>query len=229
VTGPGADERRIRHLLTARGVGYTPQKPPPPSGWWDELYDDAHTDHHPGPDGPPAPAPRLPDWRRGETADLRGEDPEELLPPAKATAPAAVDTVDPDEDDDRWTDATDPDDPAEQSPPDPRAPARASARRATAAYLAIAPRTRTLLYNSTAAGRGYELGLVPLIKGWIVTCGTDTGHISTALLLGTGLVIGAGHFVDRRTRHWWPPLAWACRIPLASALLALALYAPGTL
>jgi hypothetical protein len=31
---------------------------------------------------------------------------------------------------------------------------------------------------------------------------------------------------DRRTRHWWPGLAWAARIPLATAITALALWAP---
>jgi hypothetical protein len=34
------------------------------------------------------------------------------------------------------------------------------------------------------------------------------------------------HVWDRRTRHWWPGIAWAARIPLATALLALALWAP---
>lgn len=32
------------------------------------------------------------------------------------------------------------------------------------------------------------------------------------------------HLIDRRTRGWWPPLAWVMRIPLASAALAMALY-----
>jgi hypothetical protein len=31
---------------------------------------------------------------------------------------------------------------------------------------------------------------------------------------------------DRRTRHWWPGIAWAARIPLATAVLAVALWAP---
>lgn len=215
MTGPGADERRIRHLLTTRGVGYAPQKPPPPTGWWDALYDDAHTDHHPSPDTPHAPAPRLPDWRKGETSDLRGDDPDRPDEPAPAakTTPAAVE---PDEDDQQWTDI---DEPA----PTPRPGA---ARRAHAAYLDLPGRLQTAIYTGTAAAGGYTLGLVPLFESWITNCGTDTST-TAALILGSALVIATGTLIDRRTRHWWGPLPWLCRIPLASALLALALYAPG--
>jgi hypothetical protein len=74
-TDQGADERRIRHLLQARGVSYTPDTPPPAKGWWDRLYDD----EPPAPRAavPPSEPPRPPkvtaedtpgeprwDWRR---------------------------------------------------------------------------------------------------------------------------------------------------------------------
>ena len=36
-----------------------------------------------------------------------------------------------------------------------------------------------------------------------------------------------GAYASYRARGWWPPLAWTCRIPFSTALLALALYAPG--
>ncbi|MFC5144273.1 hypothetical protein [Streptomyces aureoversilis] len=91
---------------------------------------------------------------------------------------------------------------------------------------ALSPRTRAALYNLTAAGTGYGLGLAPLISHAI----TAVGHtsISGALTLGCGTCLATAHFWDRRTRHWWPGLAWVARIPLASAVLALALYAPAT-
>jgi hypothetical protein len=50
-TDPGADERRIRRALDARGVSYAPQPPAAPAGdWWDRLYDDE----------PPAPRAAVP-------------------------------------------------------------------------------------------------------------------------------------------------------------------------
>lgn len=219
----GADERRIRHLLAARGVGYAPQKPPPVAGWWDDLYDDAHDDHH-SPDRPPRAAPRLPDWRRGQTVDLRGPDPDEPQDSLKEPA-ADLDAKTDGDEPDNWEDVPDTHDPAAH--PTPRArPGRAAARRAQATYADLAPRTRWLLYNGTAASAGWGLGAVPLMSGWITACGHDTSTTG-ALALAVGLIATAGALIDRRTRHWWPPLAWACRIPLASALLALALYAPG--
>ncbi|MEC3994015.1 hypothetical protein VSR01_10840 [Actinacidiphila sp. DG2A-62] len=229
MTGPGGDERRIRQLLRARGVGYAPQEPPPAAGWWDELYDDAHDDHHPGPDGPPPVAPRLPDWRKGATvdlADLGGPDPErpDTAPePEKQPADEAV------EDDDagetgEWADVDEPDDTERPAPA--RGRRTPAARRAHAAYLELPARARAALYTGTAAGAGYWAGLAPLMQGWITDCGRHNGT-TAGVVLGAGLVLACGVLIDRRTRGWWGPLPWLCRIPLASALLALLLYAPG--
>lgn len=224
-TPPGADEARVRHLLAERGVSYAPQTPPPASGWWDALYDDDHDDHHHGPDQPPAAAPRLPDWRKGETADLHGPDPDppDSNPPVLAKEPVDDEPEEPDTDDD-WQDTDEPD-PA-QLPPTHRPRAATTARRAHTAYLELPARTRALLYTGSAAAAGYALGLVPLIHSWIAACGRDTSP-TAALILGGGIVLTCGVAIDRRTRGWWGPLPWLCRIPLASALLALALYAPG--
>jgi|GEM_PF-6720587 len=240
VAEPGADERRIRQLLLQRGVG--PDAPPRPAraarpprtdaGWWDDLYDTTAGDTHARGAAPGrariAPS-RLPDWRTGETADLSGvvqDRPDDASPDPDTKPVTDPDTEDPAPD---WTPAADPDDPVERPPHRPANPARAGVRRASAAYLTLAPRTRVLLYNGTAAATGWALGLEPLMRGWITQCGHDTGHTSAALILGVGMTALIGHQVDRRTRHWWPPLAWVCRIPLASALLALGLYAPGTI
>ncbi|MFB7747669.1 hypothetical protein [Streptomyces sp. NPDC056132] len=90
---------------------------------------------------------------------------------------------------------------------------------------AISPGTRRLIFNGTAAGAGYWFGLTPRIVSWIEACGTATS-IGGALVLGAGICLVTAHFWDRRTRHWMPGLRWVARIPLMSAITALALYAP---
>lgn len=92
---------------------------------------------------------------------------------------------------------------------------------------ALSAGTRRLLANAGAAGAGYVLGLTPMFGTWIEECGRTTS-IGGALFLGGSMCLAIGHFWDRRTRHWYPGLAWAARIPLASAITALALYAPAS-
>ncbi|MFJ1839879.1 hypothetical protein ACIOJ9_39220 [Streptomyces sp. NPDC088175] len=92
---------------------------------------------------------------------------------------------------------------------------------------ALSPGTRRLLANAGAAGAGYGLGLVPMLGSWIEECARTTS-IGGGLILGGSICLALGHFWDRRTRHWNPGLAWAARIPLASAVTALALYAPAS-
>ncbi|MFD6415984.1 hypothetical protein [Streptomyces sp. NPDC060194] len=198
----GADERRVQHLLRARGVG-----PDAPDDWWDRLYDEE-------PDR--RSSPRMPDWWSTKRPAL-GET------PAPAPAPT-VTVVELDEDEEPpapsvW-----------QAQPDyyprPHAPAvigRVQAR-VHAAPAAISPRTRAGLYNASAAGAGWALGLYDQFAYALADLGSES--ISGAILLGAVGSLAIAHFWDRRTRHWWPPLAWACRIPLATALTALALWAP---
>jgi len=90
---------------------------------------------------------------------------------------------------------------------------------------ALSPRTRNFLYNASAAGAGWVLGLYHQLAHAIADCGRQTS-ISGALVLGVGMCLLIAHLWDRRTRHWWPGIAWVARIPLATALVALALYAP---
>ncbi|MFI9630952.1 hypothetical protein [Streptomyces sp. NPDC052042] len=92
---------------------------------------------------------------------------------------------------------------------------------------ALSAGTLRLLANAGAAGVGYWLGLVPLIGYAIEECGRTTS-IGGALTLGFGVVLFVAHVWDRKTRHWNPLLAWVARIPLASAITALALYAPAS-
>lgn len=102
------------------------------------------------------------------------------------------------------------------------------ARPSLAARPALSEGTKRLLYNVSAAGAGWYLGLGPTIGGWIESCGRETS-IGGALVLGGVICLGIAAFWDSRTRHWKPaPLAWITRIPLASAITALALYAPAS-
>lgn len=224
-TAPGADERRIRSLLKGRGVGYAPQPPDasapapaqPAGDWWADLYDGTHPDHHQIRQ-PPSMRDRLPNWRKGERADLVKPEPEA----DPEDEPAAEEQDDPE-----WVETTDPDDPATRRPGTPPNPRRASARRAQDAYASLDGRWRFLLYNGGAAAAGWALGLEPLLLSWINGCFHDTGHASTALIVGVGMVAAAGYGIDRRSRDWWGPLPWLMRIPLMSAILAVLLFAPG--
>ena len=90
---------------------------------------------------------------------------------------------------------------------------------------ALSPRTRAFLYNASAAGAGWLLGLYHQFAWAVSDCATEQG-IGAGLVLGIGGTALIAHVWDRRTRHWWPGIAWAARIPLATALLALALWAP---
>lgn len=108
--------------------------------------------------------------------------------------------------------------------PRPHMPA-AVTRTFDRAPAAISPRTRSFLYNASAAGAGWGLGLYHQFAGAIADCGQQTS-IGGALVLGVGGTLLIAHVWDRRTRHWWPGIAWIARIPLATAVLALALWAP---
>lgn len=209
---PGADERRARlNLLRALDGSRVTPAPPPPAGegkrtrdWLDEILDDRPA--------PPPAAPRLPNWRTRE--------------PLLDTGPQPADEPKLDADEDALGDETvdgweDVDEPAPA-----RRPLTPAARRAHAAYAGMPARVRVVAYTGSAAGLGWALGLEPLFSRWITACGHDTST-GGALALGAGLITVTAVLIDRRTRGWWPPLAWACRIPLASALLAVALYAPG--
>lgn len=291
-----AEEQRIRHFLRDLGVSHTPTIPE--DDWWSALYPDEPkgADDTPAGAAPdaPNPGPEESGWVRTLLRKTASG------PDSKTTTSTDTDPDRADEtaDDPDWAEATDPDDPTERPPYRPANPARRASRRATTAYLTLAPRTRALFYNGTAAAAGYAAGIVHTVTTYLTAPGhAATGCTATALaaggavlawkvsgaksitdalsvlpvptvvvrviaalgvaeagrrcaplavawlaghgsyaglspdqvgLLATGAsLVGGLLVVNRWTRRWWPPLAWACRIPLASVLLALALYAPG--
>lgn len=198
---PGADELRVRSILKQRGVG--------PAG-------------HPQPAVPPKPAARPRDW----LDDILDADdaPTNVKPGRALEKKNAPEQEEP---------AAEPEEqpggprPFEAQPdywPRPHMPAVVHRQRERA-EAAVSPGTRRLLYNASAAGTGWILGLYQQFAGALADCGTRYS-ISGALVLGAGGIALIAHVWDRRTRHWWPGIAWAARIPLATAVLALALWAP---
>lgn len=169
-----------------------------------------------GPDAEPPPMPPGPPpagfdpepapeawWSTEPKADEPGEDDSEDQPEA---ARPRVFVVQPD----YW--------------PQPHLPAAVHGIR-DRAPAALSPRTRAGLYNASAAGAGWGLGLYDQFASALRDCGQTEGT-GAALVLGIAASLLIAHVWDRRTRHWWPGIAWAARIPLATALLALALWAP---
>jgi hypothetical protein len=205
-TPVGEDERaardRLRKLLGEVPAARPPAIPPVPKqrprDWLDDILDS-----HPAPGPQPDPEPRR--WWNATPARTEAEpdeeQPDEDEQPAKGPVFA----------------------PQPGYYPQPHTPAfidRAQDR------VALSHRTRKGLYNASAAGTGWALGLYQPLSHAIADCGQQAGA-SGALVLGIGGCLLIAHTWDRYTRHWWPPLAWCARIPLATALLALALWAPG--
>lgn len=201
--------------------------------WWDRLYAEAETVA-----AEPAPPPRaaaghvrgrLPDWWAEKPVDLTAADPD-----VEDLADDAGEDVDADDAKDQDRSDTEP-----EADDDPESPTNSGwfvpqagywptpAMPALPAKAALSDGTKRLLYNITAAGTGYWLGPTQTIGSWIESCGRETS-IGGALVLGGGICLAIAMW-DRRTRHWQPGLlAWIARIPLASALTALALYAPAS-
>lgn len=232
---PEADELRIRSILQQRGVGPDAHEtaarrddpPADPDGWWDDLYSE-----QPEQEPERRPAPRLPPWWDKKPTDLThqtdGEPVEEEPETAETSTdpdpePAAEPDDDPAEDDEEQVDRPRTFEPKPDYWPHPHLPA-VLIHIPDRAEAAISHGTRNLLYNGTAAGAGWGLGLYGQFAGVLADCGATS--IGGGLVLGIGSTLLIAHVWDRRTRHWWPGIAWCARIPLATAILALALWAP---
>lgn len=175
--------------------------------WWDRLYDPSATD---------TAESRVPEWWR-TSVEEPGMERESTSEPE--SGPELV--AEPEPEPERWAPR-----------PEPREAARAAVRRGGESARGVAeglvqPRARWLLYSVPAAAAGWWSGLGAEMQGWLADCGRAYS-VSTALLLGFGVCAVTAMAVDARTRHWWPPLAWICHIPHATAVTALLLYAPGT-
>ncbi|MEC3995015.1 hypothetical protein VSR01_16340 [Actinacidiphila sp. DG2A-62] len=96
-------------------------------------------------------------------------------------------------------------------------------------YLPMAQVTRPIV---TAVAAEIARRLAPVAVAYPDRYGTRYGldaHAVSLLLTCGGLAFGLWWLIDRRTvaANWWWGARWLARIPLASVVLATALYAPG--
>jgi hypothetical protein len=85
---------------------------------------------------------------------------------------------------------------------------------------------------AATAAAGFAAGYAPAVVVWLARYGTSWGvgpDDVSLLLTAVGVCGGLYLLIDQPiSRHRWrQPFLWVSRIPLASAVLALALYAPG--
>ncbi|MER7395471.1 hypothetical protein ABT381_08140 [Streptomyces sp. NPDC000151] len=197
--------------------------------WWDRLY--ADEDQVPAEDPAPlrvaVPADRLPDWWADKPVHLGPE--EDTEPEPEDTDPDEVDE-EPEELEETHGQEHDADgsDGIAAPVPAPKAPAADSFWRGWAPAGAVGmqllhpSRGRRLIYNASAAALGWGLHLDDPVQQLVAYVGREFSD-TAVLILSAALVVAVGVLIDHKTRHWWPPLAWICRIPLATTLLALAL------
>lgn len=199
-------------MSAPQNVPPPPNYPPsasPSDAWWDALYDEPHAQEATG---------RLLNWwsrKPGPTTptELSAAEGDEPSADGEAAPPTEADeTARP-----TWFQ------PAPDYYPRPHVPALPEVR----APVAFSEKSKAGLYNAAAAGAGWGLGLLDLLRGWITECGAEFS-VGGALVLGVGGCLAIAHVWDRRTRLWWNGIAWAARIPLATAVLAVALYAPAS-
>ena len=240
MTPPDANERLTRRILGGLGVRPVGHQDP-------NAGDPGQTTT--APTVPTQRANRLPPWWEAKkpVADTNRQaptaatgDPADAVPPKPSTpardwlddildsnpapaAPAAETDKDPDQAEDEPEDKPRTFEPQPDYWPRPHLPATLT-HIPDRAEAAISHGTRRLLYNATAAGAGWGLGLYEQFAHVIADCGTTS--IGAALVVSTSSIALIAHVWDRRTRHWWPGIAWCARIPLATAILALALWAP---
>ncbi|MFI2215136.1 hypothetical protein [Streptomyces sp. NPDC020141] len=213
---------------------------PQTDDWWDRLYAEADTVSAAKSAPPPRAVVgrvrgRLPDWWEKKSEDLPEAD-QQLADDDAQDDDHVVEPGDDEpvtEEEESADDGDTPESSTEKTeegsdgrwfrppPPDywpslPDLPARPT----------ISDRTRRLLYNVGAGVVGYIYGPTDTFGRWIESCGRDYS-ISGALVLGAGLCAVTAIW-DSRTRHWRAGLHWFARIPLASAITALALYAPAS-
>jgi hypothetical protein len=117
----------------------------------------------------------------------------------------------------------------------PRDPVRPSIAEAVSDLIPTDPvhlrRIHRVAYNAAAAAAGWMLG----VAGWIGQGLADAGshRVADGVWTGVGMVLLTA-VAELRTHGWRDPgkhfavraAGWCARIPLASALLALALYGP---
>ncbi|MFD3517729.1 hypothetical protein [Streptomyces sp. NPDC058657] len=254
-TAPGTaeldpDERRIRNMLRRRVDGSEPLPQQPALKMWMIPAPPAHPPAVPTPTAVPDPeqptdgaaAPRggarLPDWRH----------PKPVLTLVKDDEPEADgELAEPelDQDDEPEADQVDASADAAEPPTtvataaDPETASHIAEMRAgidqIAKSITADPKQRRRLsvglYNTGAAGVGYAVGIVPWALGRLTHYGAADPREGVVIGLGLIAVCAVAEIRTRRCRNREQPalvqlVGWIARVPLASTVLALALYGP---
>lgn len=197
--------------------------------WLDRLYADEQ---------PPTAAPvepvrgggRLPDWWAPKR-DVTAPEPDE--PETDQDAPGDDAETEPSTDIAPADDAPAADAGPAAAPPQPYVVEIHTAATEAAAGFVKDPdqrkRVARVLYNGTAAGIGWAAGGGPWVLDSLLYYGQADGN--NGVWVGVGVIVVCliaemrSHGWRHRGRHVvWQLLGWIARIPLATAVLALALY-----
>ncbi|MFD5788623.1 hypothetical protein ACFWH1_18620 [Streptomyces sp. NPDC127037] len=92
------------------------------------------------------------------------------------------------------------------------------------AWTALPRKTRHLLYNGTALGAGFYLGVPQYFRDEVAYLVANHGSWTNfSVCVWYGIAIGIW-VLDHRTRNWFPPFALVARIPLVSMVVGVLLY-----
>lgn len=197
---PGADERRMQHILKERGVGPDALPPMPaerPRDWLDDLLDS----------NTPAPAP-------AEEA----VEPEAGHQPAKPKKPQPGKARKARKRKRQRSKRHNPDTPRSAWDNEASNPRQSLID----AWAAVPYRLKWLAYHLAAAYLGWTVGLVDwvtYVTVWIAT----TGLIGAQAAFWYGAA-AATFLLHRRTRHWWWPVAFLAAVPVSSTVVGVLLY-----
>lgn len=197
-TTPGADERRMRSILRARGVGPDAKpaaEPEPaaagPGDWWDRLYVDEPK--------PQAAKKQAADPQAGKPKKPKkqGSKGKKKRQPRDPTAARAA-----------W-----------DSHP------QAQRQSLADAWDRIPRRLKWLGYHAAAAYLGWTIGLVgwiTYVTAWIAATGLLGVQAFFWYAVGAAALL-----LHRRTRRWWWPVAWMAAVPASSTVVGVLLYGTG--
>ncbi|RPK58103.1 hypothetical protein EES44_24535 [Streptomyces sp. ADI96-15] len=92
------------------------------------------------------------------------------------------------------------------------------------AFTGLSPKAKHLLYNGTALGAGFWIGVPQFFTdevAYLAATYDSWTEFYVVIWYGVALAIA---LLDFRTRGWFPLFAWTARIPLVSMIIGVLLY-----
>ncbi|MFI0827232.1 hypothetical protein ACH4Q7_22565 [Streptomyces roseolus] len=103
-------------------------------------------------------------------------------------------------------------------------PAAARKKTLLDALTKMAPRTRHLIYNGSALGVGFYMGVPQFVTAEVAyLVATYDSWTDFYVCLWYAAAVGVW-LLDHRSRRWFPIFAWLTRIPLVSMIVGVLLY-----